>query len=392
MNINYIIGTATIKRYSRLPFDDLICNFLHDFSVVLNKSKSTKGYPDIRTLAFWCRKNNILRLKNNFINKNFRLGLGLIFHITPSNIPINFAYSLIFGLLTGNSNIVKVPSNNYEQIDIICSSLKKILQKKKYNLIKKMITIVRYKDGDDFTKKISFMCDARIIWGGDKTINEIRKFKMQTRSVDISFADRYSVSVINSIKILDLSKKELSQLAMKFYNDTYLVDQNGCSSPQLVLWYGDSIIDAKKKFWNALHEIVKEKYNLPEIAAVDKFNLLFENILSEKNVISEKRYGNSIYTVLIKKLDEKIHRHRGKWGFFYEYKLKNFSHIKKIINKKIQTITYFGFEKNKFIDLINENNINGIDRVVPFGQALDLGLIWDGYDIISSLTRIVEIR
>ena len=95
---------------------------------------------------------------------------------------------------------------------------------------------------------------------------------------------------------------------------------------------------------------------------------------------------------MIKKLDEKIHRHRGKWGFFHEYKLKNFSHIKKIINKKIQTITYFGFEKNKFIDLINENNINGIDRVVPFGQALDLGLIWDGYDIISSLTRIVEIR
>ena len=34
----------------------------------------------------------------------------MIFHITPSNIPTNFAYSFIFGLLTGNSNIVKVPT------------------------------------------------------------------------------------------------------------------------------------------------------------------------------------------------------------------------------------------------------------------------------------------
>ena len=49
-------------------------------------------------------------------NLNNKLGLGLAFHITPSNIPTNFAYSLIFGLLSGNSNVVKVPSRNFTQI------------------------------------------------------------------------------------------------------------------------------------------------------------------------------------------------------------------------------------------------------------------------------------
>ena len=53
-----------------------------------------------------------------------RVGLGLIFHITPSNVPTNFCYSLIFGLLTGNTNIVKVHSQKFEQIKIICDDFK----------------------------------------------------------------------------------------------------------------------------------------------------------------------------------------------------------------------------------------------------------------------------
>ena len=76
----------------------------------------SEKYPDIKTLAFWCRKKNILNLQKKLQTDEPRLGLGLIFHITPSNIPTNFAYSLIFGLLTGNSNIVKIPSKKFEQI------------------------------------------------------------------------------------------------------------------------------------------------------------------------------------------------------------------------------------------------------------------------------------
>ena len=52
------------------------------------------------------------------------MSIGLVFHITPSNIPTNFAYSLLFGLLTGNSNIIKVPTKIFPQIEIISSTLK----------------------------------------------------------------------------------------------------------------------------------------------------------------------------------------------------------------------------------------------------------------------------
>jgi hypothetical protein len=32
-------------------------------------------------------------------------------------------------------------------------------------------------------------------------------------------------------------------------------------------------------------------------------------------------------------------------------------------------------------------NLRGIDRVVPVGRAIDMGLVWDGYDIVTSLSR-----
>ena len=92
--------------------------------------KDIRNYPDLKALAFWCRLKNILKLKKLNTEKNKKIGLGLVFHIiTPSNIPTNFVCSLIFGLLSGNSNIIKVPSKDFNQIKIICAIISKVLKK-----------------------------------------------------------------------------------------------------------------------------------------------------------------------------------------------------------------------------------------------------------------------
>ena len=39
-----------------------------------------------------------------------------------------------------------------------------------------------------------------------------------------------------------------------------------------------------------------------------------------------------------------------------------------------------------------KKNFNGIDRIVPIGQALNINLVWDGYDLTTKLTREIEIR
>ena len=390
--IEYLVGNKSISNMAIEPYNEEVCNFLGDFSKMLFKSKHANKYSDLKTLAFWCRKSEILKLKSKFSITENRLGLGLVFHVTPSNIPTNFAYSLIFGLLTGNSNIVKVPSQKFEQIEIICSCINKIL-KNKYKTIKKMILIVRYKKEEDLiTKEFSKNCNARMIWGGDKTISNIKSYYTKQKTLDITFPDRYSFCVIDSKKISKLSNKSLNELAIKFYNDTFLVDQNACSSPHLILWLGKRNKSAENSFWKNVFKVANEKYELNESALFDKLTNLYDKVLSSTQVKSIKKFGNLIYVLQLKKIEEKNHEFRGKWGLFYEINVPNLDTIKKQINNRYQTLTYFGLEKKILKNFIFKNKLNGIDRVVPIGQALDINLFWDGYDINKILTRIIDIR
>ena len=60
---------------------------------------------------YWCSK-QVKKIKSKE-KKFFSMGRGLAFHVCLSNVPTNFIYSFIFGLLSGNSNIVKMPSKNF---------------------------------------------------------------------------------------------------------------------------------------------------------------------------------------------------------------------------------------------------------------------------------------
>ncbi len=390
--IKYLVGDARISTKFLKPFHEIICDFLSKFSEEILNDRRTKKFPDVKTLGFWCRKKNILNLKKKFSSKELRLGLGLIFHVTPSNVPTNFAYSLIFGLLTGNSNIVKVPSKNFPQIDIICAVLKKVLKFKKYSIIKKMITIIKYSKNDEFSKKISAISDARLIWGGDETINKFKEFRTPERSKDITFSDRYSFSIINSENILKINNFEFNLLLNRFYNDTFLVDQNACSSPRLIVWTGKKINQAKLKFWKRLNEVVSKKYHLPEVAAIDKFSHLCKDVIKNKNFKKFKIFSSNIYTIQLKDLEDNSDNIKGKWGFFYEFHVNKLDYISKFINKKYQTLSYYGEKKENLKEFIIRNNILGIDRVVPIGQALEIGFHWDGYDLNSALSRIIEVK
>jgi hypothetical protein len=71
-------------------------------------------------------------------------------------------------------------------------------------------------------------------------------------------------------------------LAQKFFNDTYTMDQFGCSSPNTVFWIGKIIIAHKNKFWNELRKIVNQKYNLDLSGANKKISNLMNLTLNEK--------------------------------------------------------------------------------------------------------------
>ena len=128
-----------------VPFGNLEINFLDNLSKKLMANNRARNFPDVISFAFWCRKKNIISLKNKLNTAEVRIGLGCIFHITPSNVPLNLAYSFFLGLLTGNSNIVKLPTTSFKQTRILNGMIKKVLSKTRFYTLKLRNIFLNYK-------------------------------------------------------------------------------------------------------------------------------------------------------------------------------------------------------------------------------------------------------
>lgn len=378
------------QSYPLSPFSDEVIFYLNELSSILLRMPEVRHYPDVVTFAFFCRKANLLHLQKEHATNSLRLGRGLVFHIAPSNVPVNFAYSLICGLLAGNNNIVRLPGKQFRQVDLIVEALRTLSADERFDMVSRMVHLIKYDRGGIETTTYSALADVRVIWGGDETIRTIRQSPLPPRSYDIAFADRYSVCVLNAISILE--EPSLDKIVEGFYNDTYLFDQNACSAPQLMVWVGteNKIEKAKEYFWTALQQYVDRKYKLEPILAVDKLSAFYRQVILS-DVVKEENKNNNLWRVRLRELSADIPQYRCAGGYFSEYSTTDFNDLASIVTTKYQTLAYFGFSKDELQQFVLNNHIKGIDRIVPIGKTTDFSLIWDGYDLITMLSREISI-
>lgn len=241
---------------------------------------------------------------------------------------------------------------------------------------------------DDITGAFLSKCDAKVIWGGDSTIKKVRGFECKPRSIEVAFADRYSFAVFNSDAILNANEEEIVEICHRFYNDTFLVDQNACSSPHMIFWLGNSSESAKDIFFSRLKEISK-KYQLSEIVVSDKFEHLCR-MAAEKKIDSVNRYSNVLYAYDLNDPNSDIEKYRGKCGEFFNIHVNKIDEmIQYFDDEKIQTCVVYGVNKNEILSSILQRNIKGIDRIVDVGQALSLDIFWDGCNVLETLSRVI---
>ena len=392
--INIRVGGPLDRLVTRpqRPYSEAATVFLSALSKALLALPEARQYPDIAAFGYWCRTANLARLARDFDTAHARLGRGLVLHIAPANVPVNFAYSFAFGLLAGNANIVRIPDRDFEQVDVICKEITRLFAIPTHKQVASMNRLVTYPRNDDITAQLSARCQARLIWGGDATVSHLKTMPTHPRCVDIAFADRYSLCMLNVEHVLAADDKAIAQLTQGFFNDVFLMDQNACSSPHLVIWIADGQADvaaAQQRFWSAMVDHLRRKYTLAPIHALDKFAHLCR---TAANLDTETciRHENLVYRILLSELPLDIDKYRGQYGTFFEHVTDSFDCLTDIVAERYQTITCFGIDRDKLVNFVIDQGMSGIDRVVPVGKALDMGAIWDGHNLVEELSRIVN--
>lgn len=393
----FCLGSDTIvtnfdKIPALVPFSDEVIKLLDDFSKRLFKNPMSRNYPDIITLGFWCRKASVIDLKNRTLLQGFRLGRGVAFHIAPSNVAVNFAYSLIASLLAGNSNVVRLPSKHFEQVDIIIDAFKAAMEE---NIdMKDYVNLVKYERDKKINDIFSSICDVRVIWGGDNTIATLRQSPIGSRTKEICFADRYAICVINSDAYINDNKFE--ELAKAFYNDTYLNDQNACSSPKLVVWTGTKTEEARVLFWTELKKITKDNYQIGAVQVVGKLDAMYKYAAEAGKDVNPHNIScdvdNQINRVSVEKVEKQLMELEQNSGLFFEYVTNTLEDIAPVCNKKLQTVAVYGIDRTEIEDFVRKVRPRGVDRVVSFGKTMDFALVWDGYDLIDEMSREISIN
>ena len=77
------------------------------------------------------------------------------------------------------------------------------------------------------------------------------------------------------------------------------------------------------------------------------------------------------------------------FGMFAEAAISNLSELNYFITERYQTLTFLGLDKADIENALFKDNQPGIDRIVPIGRAFDMTHVWDGYDIISMLSKTI---
>ena len=385
--LDYLVGSREIleqMEYVRaLPlFADRVLDFVDCVSKRLMQSKEAKKYPDVIAYAFWIRREYLERAGRRYRSEAQRIGRGTAFQIAPSNIPVQFAVSMTYALTAGNASIIRVSDKEFQQVGIICQIVHGILSHEHPEMAP-YICVVRYRHSDEMTQALTDICDIRMIWGGDHTIAAIRKCAVPARCLDIGFADRYSIAVIDSGEYLE---KDAAVLARDFYNDTYFADQNACSSPRLVIWTGSSIPEAKEIFWSELENLVSEKYRMDPICSSEK--LLKTAVCAAKHPgIREVKTDNLLVRIELPSLYDDIMDFKGNCGYFFECSIGGLEELVPAMKKECQTIAYIGNMEMEIRKILHDYGVKGVDRIVPVGHAADISFVWDGMDLPNVLSR-----
>jgi hypothetical protein len=375
--------------------DKRIVDWLIQLSRSLLARDLARRYPELGSLGFFLRRaelrSAVASLEDGTPGVR-HAPRGLAVHFPPANVDTIFMYSWAVSALAGNANVVRLSSRASAASAAILQVLRASLADAD-PAVGRTQRVIAYERNDETTSALMAGCAVRVLWGGDVGVRSLRAFPIAPLARELAFPDRSSIAAISVAGWEAATAAQRGAAVDGFANDVYWFDQAACSSPRDLVWIGDAAraAVARREFESLLVEVVaKRGWVLDPAMAIQKRVSTFG--LAADGVAQAIRFdGNAIANVDL--VDGAALRRE--WlgaGTVCHVVLPDLDALVPLVERRDQTLGQFGFGAEELDAFVTRLAGRGIDRIVPFGQALAFGRTWDGMDLMREFTRIITIR
>lgn len=396
-NLKYEIlcGNDPIRIIDEAPWEIFhkdVINFLSELSKRLLNQKKQINFTNYAGFGFWARKANLIHLKNIRSDLYLRVGRGLSLHIAPSNISANALYTFAFGLLSGSPSIIRLSKKNIDELSEILEMINFIFKKDCFVELSKKFSFITYEHETNLNNYFSSLTASRVIWGGDETIKIFKSLNTNPDCIDMLFPNKLSSSIISAGWLINSIKSDVKNQAELFARDIGLFSQMACSSPTSLILLKDNNLPYKEALLNFLEDCdsaLDKKVWLSDNHSLSNFKSSVDICmeLSSSKCIYK---GRNLSVFFIEKNNSiNIEDLKLKDSCLFLYEVNSLSEVPSLLAKNNQTIVCIGLKKNMKDELTKKVILKGTNRLVNAGNALNMNIYWDGYDVIGFLSKII---
>ena len=240
-------------------------------------------------------------------------------------------------------------------------------------------------------KKLSNKAEAIVIWGGNNTIDNVISKLSNKKIKTVCFPNRSSFSAINLDWLNSIDDTQEDNGKKLFAKDLFSFGQRACSSPRVLFAAGTLDVKKEKELVRFLEYVSNEgiRMNAKGVKARDCFINAerFAMKYGKPNMVHSK----NLYCPLFESIKEEIQiselYQAGCDGCLPIISSENWEDLCKCAQNDSQTLVLIGMADNQREDIYKWTKRTSITRYAKPGTALNIDIIWDGYDIVEELTR-----
>ncbi|MCN0178069.1 acyl-CoA reductase [Salinispora arenicola] len=376
--------------------DPRMVDFLATVATRLLTPALARRHPELGSLGFFLRRRELLgaveRLHSTVGSDTLVFPRGRVFHVPPANVDTIFVYSWALSALAGNTNVVRVSPRSAAAAETVLEVLNASLAEAD-PVVARTQLMVTYGHDDAATACLSAASDLRVLWGGDRAVQNLRRHPLAPAARDLTFPDRSSFAILSVSGWAAATARRRREAASAFANDAYWFDQAACASPRTVFLVGaaQQAEKVRAEFVALLDDVVRERgWDVDAAMAVEK-RVGAYGLAADGGVRRMVFHRNALATLELAEISA-VPRHWLGTGTFPFVTLPDLAQLAPFVCRRDQTLTHFGFDRDELMALARSVGGRGVDRIVPFGAALTFAPVWDGHDLLREFVRLVTVN